>query len=167
MNTVHIITTGGTIDKVYQPHDGSMGFVQSIIPKILETARLAVDYHIEALFQKDSLDIKQQEREQILDAVQASPAKQILITHGTDTMAQTAILLGDYLNNHDSNKTIVLVGAMVPYRVAESDALFNLGAALLAVQTLKKGCYVVMNGQVFTHDNVEKNHQQLIFQTKN
>ena len=166
MKHIHILTTGGTIDKVYQPNDGAMGFDQSIIEKMLDKGRVTVGYRLESLFQKDSLEINEAERLLILEAVESSQSSHILITHGTDTLADTAQMIGDKLLAQKSHKTVVLMGAMIPFRVEESDALFNLGAALLAVQILSAGCYVVMNGQVFNFNNVRKNYQNLTFEVK-
>lgn len=109
---------------------------------------------------KDSLDMTANDREVILSACQASDESRIIISHGTDCMVETASLLGREL----TDKTVVLVGAMIPYSINHSDALFNLGCAVTAVQLLTNGVYVVMNGEVFPWGNVQKNSAQGVFQ---
>ncbi|BBB22274.1 L-asparaginase [Abyssogena phaseoliformis symbiont OG214] len=156
---IKLLITGGTIDKVYNELTGRLVFKQTHLIDMLNQSRSMVDTLSEVLFLKDSLDMSGADRALILRKCQASDTSHVLITHGTDTMAKTAKLLGKEINN----KTIVLFGAMMPYSIKSSDALFNLGVALSAVQTKKCGVYIAMNGQVFDFDKVEKNKGQSIF----
>ncbi len=157
--TIKLLITGGTIDKVYNELTGQLVFKQTHLIDILNQSRSMVDTLPEVLFLKDSLDMRDVDRALILQKCQTSNINHILITHGTDTMVETAKLLGQEVNN----KTIVLFGAMMPYSINSSDALFNLGVALSAVQTKECGVYIAMNGQVFDFDKVEKNKGQGIF----
>jgi len=149
-----IFATGGTIDKVYfdAKSEFQVGDPQS--QPILEEAGINIDYRIESLLRKDSLDLTDQDRELICEKVSAERAQHIIITHGTDGMVATAKALAQVSIDH---KTIVLVGAMQPARMRYSDANFNLGFAIAAVQLLNPGIYIAMNGQVFEHNKVVKN----------
>lgn len=149
---IQFFLTGGTIDKVYNPLDGSLIFKDSIVSKALQRGNCTVETNEEVLFLKDSLDTSEQERALVVQKCVDSDCSQIIITHGTDTMVTTAQKIASSV----SNKTIVLTGAMIPYRIQNSDALFNLGAAVTAVQCLPHGVYICMNGQIFAHDNVTK-----------
>ena len=159
---MHIIITGGTIDKRYNELTGLVDFAPaSHIEAMLHQARVNVDeYTITPLLLKDSLEITREDRAQILQSIQSSPSHQILITHGTDTIVKSA----KFLSSYHLDKTIVLVGAMIPYRFKDSDALFNLGFAMGAAATLEKGIYVAMNGRVFPHDRVIKNRELGLFE---
>ena len=149
---VQIFTTGGTIDKIYYDAKDDYTVGDPQIGKLLEEARVNFPYAVEVLLKKDSLEMTAADRERIRAAVAASPARRVLITHGTDTMTDTAAaLLGI------PDKTIVLVGAMQPARFLGSDAEFNIGFAAAAVQLLEPGVYVAMNGQVFEAPHVRKN----------
>jgi L-asparaginase len=151
--TIHLIATGGTIDKYYNPTQGQLTFEDSHLPEMLKQGRCEVELQLEVLMQRDSLDITDTERQQIVDVCVKSTRKQIVLTHGTDTMVLTA----QALQAQHLDKTIVLVGAMIPFTIRESDGLFNLGFALGAVQCLPAGVYIAMNGKIFTADNVTKN----------
>ncbi|MBW5290903.1 MAG: L-asparaginase [Candidatus Ruthia sp. Asou_11_S2] len=157
--TIKLLITGGTIDKVYNELTGQLVFKQTHLIDMLNQSRSMVDTLSEVLFLKDSLDMSDADRALILTKCQAGDSSRILITHGTDTMVKTAKLLSKEVNN----KTIVLFGAMIPYSISSSDALFNLGVALSAVQTKECGVYIAMNGQVFDFDKVEKNKGLGIF----
>jgi L-asparaginase len=150
---MRVIATGGTFDTTYDPLNGTLIFSESCVPELLTQARLANDICFEALFALDSLDMQDSHRQKILDACRASREQQIVIVHGTDTMDATAEVLGKVALSH----TIVLTGAMVPYRVLHSDAQFNLGFAIAAASMLPSGVYVAMNGQVFHWNEVKKN----------
>ncbi|MFH1707385.1 MAG: asparaginase domain-containing protein [Planctomycetota bacterium] len=150
--SIRIIVTGGTLDKEYDHIEGRLGFSQTHLPQMLAEVRCTVPVAIEPLLLEDSLDLTEADRESILDQCEAAPETRIIITHGTDTMVETAHLLGGRL----TGKTVVLVGAMVPYAFGKTDALFNLGTAVAAVQLLPVGIYITMNGRVFPWDNVRK-----------
>jgi L-asparaginase len=150
---MRVITTGGTFDKTYDPLSGTLIFSESCVPELLTQARMAIDICFEALFALDSLDMQDSHRQQILDACRASKEQQIVIIHGTDTMDATAEVLGKAALSH----TIVLTGAMLPQRVLQSDAQFNLGFAIAAASMLPSGVYVAMNAQVFHWNEVKKN----------
>ena len=156
-----ILATGGTFDKVYFDalSDYRIGDPQAT--RILEQARVNFDYHVETLIQKDSLDISDDDRQRIREWVEASQARRLVITHGTDTMVETAKALGE-----QPGKTIVITGAMQPARFKDTDADFNLGFALGAAQSLAPGVYIAMQGQVFTPGEVIKNRQAGRFESK-
>jgi L-asparaginase len=156
---VRILAAGGTFDKHYNPLDGSLGFGQSQIPALLQDARLNQAPLFDIVMQIDSLDMTQAHREQVLQRVLSAAESRIIVIHGTDTMVETAQVLGKALGQttQQHNKTVVLTGAMVPYTIAHSDATFNLGFALAAAQTLGQGVYIAMGGQVFDWDKVKKN----------
>ena len=149
---IHLFTTGGTIDKLY--HDANSEFTvgDSLLPELLEEANVSVPWRVTGLLRKDSLELTDHDREQVREAVAACPEERIIITHGTDTMAETAAVLAGM-----RGKTIVLFGAMQPARMRRSDAIFNLGFAVAAVRLLPEGVYVAMNGEVFEAGNVKKN----------
>lgn len=150
-----IYTTGGSIDKFYSTQESEFIVGDAAIREVLEEANVTIDYEIESLLKKDSLQITEQDRHFILSKVKSSPADHIVITHGTDTMVDTARLLGEV-----SDKVIVLTGAMQPAAFKHTDAAFNIGAAIIAAQTLPKGVYLVMNGQVLDPNRVIKNHKR-------
>lgn len=158
---IKILITGGTIDKSYNIHNGELHFVDSHIPAMLTEGRCKADFELEKLMLKDSLDMTENDRLQILTSCQQSKTSKIIITHGTDTMVQAAHFLDDQIDD----KTIVLTGAMVPYVFDKSDSLYNLGTAFSAVQLLKAGVYIAMNGRVFKARNVVKNLEEGIFET--
>jgi len=158
--SLRIIATGGTFDKHYDPITGQLIFVDSVLPEALARARITDAASVEPLMAIDSLDMNDTHRAQILSACERSAEHKIVIIHGTDTMRETAQVLG----HAGLQKTIVLTGAMVPYRVASSDALFNLGFAVAAAQLNAPGVFVAMNGRVFSWDKVRKNKTDGIFE---
>lgn len=160
--SLRIIATGGTFDKHYDPLTGNLVFLDSVLPEALDRARLTVPVSFEPLLALDSLDMQDSHRQQIREACQRSVEDRIVIVHGTDTMAETAQVLGQAA----LKKSIVLTGAMVPYQIARSDALFNLGFACAAASLTGTGVYIAMNGQLFRWDNVVKNRAKGIFQAQ-
>ncbi|MCK4708232.1 MAG: asparaginase [Gammaproteobacteria bacterium] len=158
---IKLLITGGTIDKSYNMHNGELHFVDSHIPAMLNEGRCKAIVELDKLMLKDSLDMTENDRLQIVSSCQQSEPSKIIITHGTDTMVQTAQFLDDQVKD----KTIVLTGAMIPYVFDKSDSLFNLGTAFSAVQFLKAGVYIAMNGQVFKARNVVKNREEGVFET--
>ena len=158
--TLRLIATGGTFDKHYNELNGVLGFAESHMPEVIKRARLTIPVELQVLPLLDSLDMQDPDRQRVLDACQASSEKAIVIVHGTDTMPQTAAELGAA----KLGKTVVLTGAMIPYEIANSDALFNLGFACGVAQTLAPGVYVAMNGQVFAWNNVTKNRAAGVFE---
>lgn len=159
--SIQLVITGGTIDKTYNELTGKLGFHgKSQLPAMLKQCRCEVRIEQHSLFMIDSLDMKDSQRQEIVDFCQNSDSEQIIISHGTDSMAETASLLAKEVKN----KCIVLFGAMIPFTLKNSDALFNLGTAITAVQNKKNGCYISMNGQVFDALHVQKNKQQGIFE---
>mgnify|MGYP002527311256 CR=1 FL=1 len=160
---IKLLITGGTIDKVYNQSTGELAFAATHFPEMLLRVRTEVSITSEVLMLIDSLDMVDTDREFILKHCLECDEDRVLITHGTDTMCDTAKLLGE----SDLNKTIVLFGAMVPYAVNNSDALFNLGCALGSVQLLDAGVYVAMNGRVLPYSDVQKNRDLGVFQPLN
>lgn len=160
---IRLFITGGTIDKSYNMQNGELHFVDSHIPSMLTEGRCHADYSLDKIMLKDSLDMTDSDRLEILNACLQADESKIVITHGTDTMVQTAQLLADHIDD----KTVVLTGAMVPYVFKKSDSLFNLGSAMSAVQCLPYGVYITMNGKVFSADNVVKNREEGVFETLN
>lgn len=159
---IRIFVTGGTFDKEYDMLTGNLYFRDTHIKEILELGRSLVDVRITTLMMVDSLDMTDDDREMILFNCRKCKEDKILITHGTDTITETAKALGAL----NLNKTIVLTGAMIPYKFGSSDGLFNLGSSLGFVQSLPNGVYVTMNGMCFNHDNVKKNRKLGIFETE-
>ncbi len=157
---VKIFTTGGTIDKVYFDEKNDYRVGEPQITEILRDARVQASYSIETILRKDSLDLTDEDRALIRERVAADDSQHILITHGTDTMVETACELGDL-----PEKTIVLVGSLSPARFKNSDALFNIGFAFSAVQLLPPGVYVAMHGRVFDPLHVRKNRERNEFET--
>ena len=152
---IRIFVTGGTFDKEYNELTGELFFKETHLPDMLRLGRSQLDVHIEALMMIDSLQMTEADRRLILDRCLSCPESRIVITHGTDTMQQTAAVLGQ----GTSGKTIVLTGAMVPYTFGSSDGMFNLGTAVAFVQTLAPGVYVAMNGKWFSWNKVQKNRR--------
>ncbi len=151
--SIRIFITGGTFDKEYNELDGALFFQDTHLPEMLKLGRCNVEVDIRTLMMIDSLEMGLDEREQIVFQCNRADEDKIVITHGTDTMTETAAVLADKVKN----KTIVITGAMIPYKFGSSDGLFNLGSALAFVQTLAYGVYIVMNGKFFNWDNVRKN----------
>lgn len=156
---IKVLITGGTIDKTYKELTGELSFTETHIVDMLNRGRSMVDTLSEVLFLKDSLEMTDADRSFIFDKCQACDEQHILITHGTDTMVETATYLAKSLKE----KTVVLFGSMIPYSIDNSDALFNLGVALSAVQLKEPGIYIAMNGQVFDFDKVQKDKSLGIF----
>ena len=157
---IKIFITGGTFDKEYNELTGELYFKNSHMYELLELGRCRLDVDIETLMMVDSLEMSKTERNYIIQKCIEEPIKQIIITHGTDTMVKTARILADAVND----KTIVLTGAMIPVRFGSSDGLFNMGSALSFVQALSPGVYIAMNGQIFNQENVRKNKKLGIFE---
>ena len=149
---IRIIITGGTFDKDYDELSGELTFRHTHLPQILKTVRLTVPVQLEINQLVDSRDMDEEQRSGVVQACAAAAEDRIVITHGTDTMTETARLLDE----RRLAKTVVLTGAMVPYSVSGSDAVFNLGCAVMAVQLLPAGVYVTMNGRVFPARTVRK-----------
>lgn len=157
---IRILVTGGTFDKEYNMIDGSLHFTETHVPEILELGRCMLDYSIRTLMMIDSLEMTDTDREIIKINCTKCNEENVLITHGTDTIATTA----KFLAEAKIPKTIVLTGAMMPYKFGASDALFNLGSALSFAQSLPNGVYIVMNGKYFNWDNVRKNKKTGFFE---
>ena len=153
--SIRIFITGGTFDKEYNELTGQLYFKDSHLPEMLELGRNAVSVETRTLMMVDSLEMTDDDRALIAEHCVKSPEQRIIITHGTDTMAETARLLARRVKD----QTIVLTGAMVPYKFGSSDGLFNLGSAMAFVQTLPPGVFVVMNGRYFNANNVRKNKE--------
>jgi L-asparaginase len=159
---IRIFVTGGTFDKEYNELTGELFFQETHLPDMLRLGRSHLEVEIEVLMMIDSLQMTEQDRRRIVDRCHECAETQIVITHGTDTMEQTAAVLGEGI----AGKTVVLTGAMVPYTFGSSDGMFNLGTALAFVQTLREGVYVAMNGKCFTWNNVQKDRNRGIFQAR-
>lgn len=151
--SIRLIVTGGTFDKHYDELNGQLTFRDTHLPEILQAARITDPIEVEINQLVDSLDMGPEDRLRVLNSCRAAAEERIIVTHGTDTMAETASVLG----HAGLEKTVVLTGAMVPYAVQRSDAVFNFGFSVAAVQLLPAGVYVAMNGRVFSWDDVRKN----------
>lgn len=159
---IQIFVTGGTFDKEYDFVTGRLFFRDSSLPKMLEVGRSTLDVNIRTLMMVDSLELTDQDRANIANNCRSAPTDQILITHGTDTMTETAYFLA---NEDIRGKTIVITGAMIPYAFgSSSDGFFNLGSALAFVQSLPAGVYIAMNGRYFSWDGVRKNRSTGYFE---
>jgi len=150
---IKVFITGGTFDKEYNELNGTLYFNETHLFEMLTLGRSRLDLSIHTLMLKDSLDFIEADRQLIASACNQTTESKILITHGTDTMTNTA----SYLAKHCPNKTIVLTGAMVPYKFGSSDGMFNLGSAFAFVQVLPTGIFIAMNGKIFEADKVIKN----------
>lgn len=157
---IRIFVTGGTFDKEYDEIHGRLYFQDTHLHEMLELGRCRAEVEIRTLMMVDSLEMTSADRELIARQCRESPDDRIIITHGTDTMTETARVLADSV----AGKTIVLTGAMIPIAFGSSDGLFNLGGALAAVQVLDPGVYVVMNGRVFEGGAVRKDRETGIFE---
>lgn len=159
---IRLLVTGGTIDKSYCPVEGQLSFSRTHVLAMLKQARVALpETQVQTLLLKDSLDLTEADREVICQGATAAIETKIIVTHGTDTMVQTA----ERLAAKQLAKTVVLVGAMVPYTFSNSDGLFNLGLAFGAVQLLPAGVYVAMNGRIFPWHAVCKNKSLGVFES--
>ncbi len=157
--SIKFLATGGTFDKIYYDAKSDFHIGEPMVNAILEEANVTFDYEVESILEKDSLDITEQDREHIRQRVSDQACDKIIITHGTDTMIQTAMCLLDI-----PAKTIIIVGAMQPARMRFSDASYNIGFASSAVQVLSPGVYVAMNGQLLDPRTTRKNVDQSRFE---
>ena len=157
---IRIFITGGTFDKEYNELTGQLYFKDTHLHDLLELGRSRLDTEIRTLMMIDSLEMSEEDRELIAHQCKNCEEDRIVITHGTDTMADTA----EFLQKNVSGKTIVLTGAMIPIKFGSSDGLFNLGSALAFAQTLPAGVYVAMNGRYFEAGNVQKNRESGTFE---
>jgi L-asparaginase len=156
---IRFVTTGGTIDKVYFDVNSEYEVGESHLPEILQESNATVVYTVVNLLRKDSVEMTDEDRRLIHEAVEQSPESHVVVTHGTDSMIETAkSLIGI------ENKVIVLTGSLSPARFKSSDAVFNVGAAVVAVQCLPEGVYIVMNGRIFFPDHVRKNRERNRFE---
>lgn len=160
--SVRIIATGGTFDKEYNELTGELFFTRTHLKEVLKMGRCHLPVAITQLMLKDSLFMNDKDRAEIAKACKKAKENNIVITHGTDTMEQTA----QYLGAKVKDKTIVLTGAMIPYKFGTSDGIFNLATAMAFAQSLPNGVYVAMNGKLFSFDNVTKNKKKGIFVSK-
>jgi len=153
---IKILITGGTFDKEYNEINGTLYFKDTHINEMLKLGRCRLEINLRTVMMIDSLDMTDADRQIILENCKKSPEDKIVITHGTDTMVETARVLAQSV----TDKTIVLTGAMIPYAFGSSDGLFNLGSALSFAQALPPGVYLAMNGKYFAWDNVRKNRER-------
>jgi L-asparaginase len=158
--SVRVFVTGGTFDKEYDELSGRLYFLETHVDEMLRRGRCGLDVDVETLMMVDSLEMTDAQRTAIVDACRTCPEEQIVITHGTDTMVETARAIAGGVRG----KTVVLTGAMVPYAFGSSDGLFNLGSALSFVQALPPGVYIAMNGKSFAWDDVRKNREAGVFE---
>ena len=153
MKYIKLFATGGTFDKEFNEINGELFFKKTNLYELLDLGRCKLDIKIETLMMIDSLKMRETERNYIVSKCKKENTHKIIITHGTDTIVETAKILAESIND----KTIILTGAMIPIKFGSSDGLFNLGSALSFVQTLDPGIYITMNGRYFHWDNVKKN----------
>jgi L-asparaginase len=159
---IRIFVTGGTFDKEYNELTGELFFKETHVHDMLRLGRSHLDVRVETLLMIDSLQMTDADRAVVLERCRECAEQRIVITHGTDTMENTAAVLGEA----ELGKTVVLTGAMVPYTFGSSDGMFNLGTALAFVQTLAPGVYVAMNGKFFPWNRVHKNRTQGVFEAR-
>ncbi len=157
---LRIFVTGGTFDKTYDEINGRLSFADTHLPEMLRLGRCRLDVSVRTVMMVDSLEMTDADRQTILANCRQAPESRIVVTHGTDTMVETARALAAGVEG----KTIVLTGAMIPYAFGSSDGLFNLGSALSFVQILPAGVYVAMNGKHFRWDQVRKNRKTGVFE---
>tara|TARA_B100001996_G_scaffold90956_1_gene67720 strand:- start:197 stop:682 length:486 start_codon:yes stop_codon:yes gene_type:complete len=158
---IHIFITGGTFDKSYDYINGELFFEKTHLPEMLERSRCKLDVEVETLMMIDSLDIKPADVKKIVTKCKNSKHKRIVITHGTDTMVNTA----EAIAKEKLDKTVVITGALIPYEFgSSSDGFFNLGCALSFVQTFEKGVYITMHGKYFNWNEVKKNKEKGLFE---
>ena len=161
---LRIFITGGTFDKTYNYISGELTFFETHVNGMLKRGRCSLDIEVETLMMKDSLQMTDADRQLIAESCNRVSESRMVITHGTDTMVETAA----YLSKHVKDKTVILTGAMIPYTFGtSSDGFFNMGAALAFAQTLNPGIYVAMNGRYFDWNNVRKNYTTGYFETIN
>jgi L-asparaginase len=157
---IRVFVTGGTFDKEYDELRGTLEFQDTHLQEMLRLGRCELDLSIRTLMMVDSLDMSDEDRDLIVDNCKRCDETQIIVTHGTDTMVETARCIAEQIKD----KTIVLTGAMIPYAFGSSDGLFNLGSALSFAQVLPAGVYIAMNGKYFPWDNVRKNREAGTFE---
>ncbi len=157
---IRILITGGTFDKEYDELKGRLFFQDTHIQEMLRLGRCRLEVAVRTVMMVDSLEMTDADRQTILANCRQAPESRIVVTHGTDTMVETATVLAADL----TDKTVVLTGAMVPYAFGSSDGLFNLGSALSFVQVLPAGIYIAMNGKCFRSDRVRKNRSSGVFE---
>ena len=160
MKYIKIFATGGTFDKEFNEINGELYFKETNLYELLDLGRSQLDVKIETLMMIDSLKMSKDDRKYIINKCNNEKTDRIIITHGTDTMVETAKLLAEKI----TDKTVIFTGAMIPIKFGSSDGLFNLGSALSFVQTLEPGVYITMNGRYFTWNNVYKNKKLGIFE---
>jgi L-asparaginase len=160
VDPIRVLITGGTFDKEYDEINGRLYFKDSHLPEMLRLGRCNLPLEVRTLMMIDSLEMTDADRDIIVEQCRTAPEKRIVITHGTDTMVTTALALA----SSSAGKTIVLTGAMVPYKFGSSDGLFNLGSALAFAQTLPPGVYVAMNGRCLAAGRVRKNRETGVFE---
>ncbi len=160
---IRIITTGGTFDKLYDALKGELIFSESHLPRILNQCRVTLPVHLDSLLAVDSLVMTDEQRKLIVADALSCIEKKVIIVHGTDTMTTTAELLQASLPENNDH-VFVFTGAMIPYALENSDAVFNLGCAISSVQLLSPGVYIVMGGQIFQAGKVKKNRDKGIFE---
>ena len=148
-----IFAAGGTIDKIYFDAKSEYQVGEPTIIEILQASNVTIEFACESIIRKDSLDMNDEDRKKILDTISNDPHKNIIVTHGTDTMVETARELQKYI----TDKTVVFTGSMAPTRFHGSDATFNVGCAITAAQAMPPGVYIVMNGRIFLPDRTRKN----------
>lgn len=153
--TIRILTTGGTFDKKYNELDGNLVFRETHLYDMLKIGRCTLDIRISRIMMIDSLDMTHEDRLIIAEKCVETPERRVVITHGTDTMVETAGILAERV----TDKTVVMTGAMIPYSFGNSDGMFNLGSVISCVQLLPAGIYIAMNGEHFSWDNVRKNKE--------
>lgn len=153
MEKIGVFVTGGTFDKDYNLINGSLGFQQTNVPEMFKRGRSTLNIDIQVLMMIDSLDMTAEQRQYIIDSCEKSPYHNLIITHGTDTMVETAKIIAAA----NLDKTIVMTGAMRPYKLGSSDGFFNLGSAVAFAQTLPNGVFIAMNGRYYHWNNVRKN----------
>ncbi|MBK7907208.1 MAG: asparaginase [Gemmatimonadetes bacterium] len=159
--TIRVLVTGGTFDKQYNELAGTLTFGDTHVEQVLERGRCRLDVAVQVLMMMDSLEMQDVHRAAIVATARDCAERQVVITHGTDTMVETARALAAEVRD----KTIVLTGAMVPFAFGSSDGLFNLGSALSFAQVLPAGIYVAMNGRWFAWDDVRKNRELGVFES--
>jgi L-asparaginase len=157
---IRVFITGGTFDKEYDELHGRLYFKDTHLPEMLRLARCRLEVAVQTLMMIDSLDMSEADRRLVVERCRECAEDRIVVTHGTDTMADTARAL----HQAATGKTVVLTGAMIPYAFGSSDGLFNLGSALSFAQVLPPGVYVAMNGRVFPGDRVRKNRETGVFE---
>jgi len=160
---IKIFATGGTFDKEYNEINGKLFFKETHLSELLKLGRSQLNVKVETLMMVDSLAMTQSEKDYIVEKCKSEKTDRIIITHGTDTMIDTAKLIAQTIKN----KTIILTGAMIPIKFGSSDGLFNIGSALSFIQVINPGVYITMNGRYFDWDNVRKNKKLGIFERIN